>query len=63
MPGNMTQRRHDEVANGRRHRQNPKAPLKSGFPFAAFIENVRSRDKGKGDFVLEGPAAAAKGQG
>ena len=40
---------------------NPKAPPKSGFPFAAFIENVRSGDEGKGDFVLEGPAAAAKG--
>jgi hypothetical protein len=40
---------------------NPKAPPKSGFPVAAFIENVRSGDEGKGDFILEGPAAAAKG--
>ncbi len=34
---------------------------KSGFPFAASIENVLSRDEGKDDFVLEGPAAGAKG--
>ena len=40
---------------------NPKAPPKSGFPFAASIENVLSRDEGKDDFVLEGPAAGAKG--
>ncbi len=40
---------------------NPTAPPKSGFPFTAFIENVRSRDGGKGESVLEGPAAAAKG--
>ena len=39
----------------------PKAPPKSGFPFAAFIENVLSGDEGKDDFVLEGPAAGAKG--
>ena len=36
-------------------------PPKSGFPFAAFIENRPSGDGGKGDSVLEGPAAAAKG--
>ena len=40
---------------------NPKVLPKSGFPFAASIENVLSRDEGKDDFVLEGPAAGAKG--
>ena len=40
---------------------NPKAPPKSGFPFAASIENVLSGDEGEGNFVLEGPAAEAKG--
>ena len=40
---------------------NPKAPPKSGFPFAASIENVLSGDEGEDDFVLEGPAAGAKG--
>ncbi len=40
---------------------NPKAPPKSGFPFAASIENVLSGDEGEDDFVLEGPATGAKG--
>jgi hypothetical protein len=40
---------------------NPKAPPKSGFPFAASIENVLSRDEGEDDFVLEEPAAGAEG--
>ena len=40
---------------------NPKAPPKSGFPFAASIKNVLSRDEGEDNFVLEGPAAGAKG--
>ena len=40
---------------------NPKAPPKSGFPVAASIENVLSGDEGEDDFVLEGPAAGAKG--
>jgi hypothetical protein len=34
---------------------------KSGFPFAASIENVLSGVEGEDDFVLEGPAAGAKG--
>ncbi len=41
--------------------ENPKAPPKSVFPFTAFIKNVLSGDEGKDDFVLEGPAAGAKG--
>ena len=40
---------------------NPKAPPKSGFPFAASIKNVLSGDEGEDDLVLEGPAARAKG--
>ena len=39
----------------------PKARPKSGFPFTASIENVLSGDEGEDDFVLEGPAAGAKG--
>ena len=40
---------------------NPKVPPKSGFPFAAFVKDVLSGDKGKDDFVLKGLAAGAKG--
>jgi hypothetical protein len=40
---------------------NPKALPKSGFPFAMSIENVLSGVEGEEDFVLEGPAAGAKG--
>ena len=39
---------------------NPKALPKSGFPFAASIENLLSGVEGEDDFVLEGPAAGAK---
>ena len=39
---------------------NPKALPKSEFPFAASIKNILSGDEGD-DFVLEGPAAGAKG--
>jgi len=41
--------------------RNPKALPKSGLPFAASIENVLSGVEGEDDFVLEGPAAGAKG--
>ncbi len=41
--------------------RNPKALPKSGFPFTASIENVLSGVEGEDDFVLEGPAAGAKG--
>jgi hypothetical protein len=40
---------------------NSKALPKSGFPFAASIENLLSGVEGEDDFVLEGPAAGAKG--
>jgi hypothetical protein len=40
---------------------NPKALPKSGFPFAASIENLLSGVEGEDDFGLEGPAAGAKG--
>ena len=40
---------------------NPKALPKSGFPFAASIENVLSGVEGEDDFVLEGSATGAKG--
>ena len=40
---------------------NPKAPPKSGFPFAASIENVLSGDEGEDDFVLVGAGRRGKG--
>ena len=42
---------------------NPKAPPKSGFPFAASIENVLSGDEGEDDFVLEGAPPGQRGRG
>jgi hypothetical protein len=41
-------RQHDPAETG----GNPKAPPKSGFPFAASIENVLSGDEGEDDFGL-----------
>ena len=55
-----TNARQDDPAETR---GNPKAPPKSGFPLVASIENVLSGDEGEDDFVLEGPAAGARGQG
>ena len=40
---------------------NPRAPPKSGFPFAASIENVLSGDEGEDDFVLVGAGRRGKG--
>jgi hypothetical protein len=41
--------------------ENPKTPPKSGFPFATFVEDVRSGDEDEDEFVFEGPATKAKG--
>ncbi len=41
--------------------ENLKMPPKSGFPFATFVEDVRSGDKDEDKFVFKGPATKAKG--
>jgi hypothetical protein len=52
MPGKMPRPRREETL-----RRSPRADS----PFAASIENLLSGVEGEDDFVLEGPAAGAKG--